>query len=176
MKFLSLFLVLCLTLTACDKMENSPEAATPEKVILATADKLNNAVLSQDFKTFADHTHPKILEDQGGREKFIQNMANGAKNMNEAGGKLLSITNGEPGKIVKMKDEWQTTLPQTVEMQVPKGRVRMQTTLIAFSNDNGKTWRFVDTFNADLNVLRQRFPNLSKELVIPPAQQPQFVE
>lgn len=176
MKFSYLAVILVFVFAACNKMEESSEPLTPEQAITSSAEKLNKAILSHDYKTFAKYTHPKIIENSGGEQKFIEMMANGSKSMKDAGAELISITNGAPGKILTVKDELQTTLPQTVEMQVPKGRVRTNTTLIAISNDKGKTWHFIDTFNADLKVLQAALPNLSNELVIPPARQPEFIQ
>jgi hypothetical protein len=175
MKFLHLAVMLVFVFAACNKMEESSEPLNPAKAITATAEKLNKAVLTQDFKTFAKHTHPVIIEQSGGEQKFIEMMEKGAKEMKAAGVQLLSITNGEPGKIITKNGELQSTLPQVVEMRVPKGHVKSKTTLIAISKDQGKTWRFVDTFNSDLKILQSAMPNLSNELVIPPSQQPEFI-
>ncbi|MES2765905.1 MAG: hypothetical protein V4642_08560 [Bacteroidota bacterium] len=174
MKFLHIAVISLFVFAACNKMESS-EPVTPAKVITSTADKLNTAMINQDFETFAKYTHPKVIEVLGGAQKFKEMMTNGAKGMNDAGVRFISITNGEPGKIITKDNELQTILPQTIEMKTPTGRVKTKTALIAISSDNGKTWHFVDTFNSDLKRLQVMMPNLSNELVIPAPQPPEVV-
>ena len=77
-----------------------------------------------------------------------------------------------PTKIVKNKNELQCTIAQHTELKSANGRVITHTTLIVISNDNGKTWKFVDTNNMDIVLLKKLFPNLSNEITLPPKEKP----
>ena len=141
MKFLNLAFVFVFVLAACNKMESS-EPLTPAKAIITAAEKANKAVIDRDYATFAKYTHPKILEMLGGEQKFKDMTEKSAKQMEADGAKFIAITNGEPGKIITKDGELQSTLPQTIEIKIPQGKVKTKTTLIAVSKDNGKNWVF----------------------------------
>ncbi|MES2765904.1 MAG: hypothetical protein V4642_08555 [Bacteroidota bacterium] len=175
MKFLHLAFVFVLVISACNKMESS-EPVTPAQAITSAAENLNRAVLNNDYDTFAKYTHPKIVEALGGEAKFKELTEQGAKRMQSDSAKFISISNGTPGKIITVNGELQTTIPQTVEVKIPTGKVKSKTTLIAVSKDDGKNWLFVNTANTDLKRLQKILPTLSNDLVIPQQQQPEFIQ
>ncbi len=174
MKFLNLAFVFVFVFAACNKMESS-EPVTPAKAVSAAAEKFNKAVLDRDYATFIRYTHPKIVEMLGGEQKFSEMTEKSAKAMDADGAKFIAITNGEPDKIITKNGELQSTLPQTIEIKIPQGKVKTKTTLIAVSKDNGKNWVFINTTNTDLKKLQAMIPTLSNELVIPPMQRPEMI-
>ena len=88
---------------------------------------------------------------------------------NKGGKFLLRIEDTDPARS---KSELQCTIQQHTELTATKGRVITHTTMLAISDDNGKSWKFVDAQNMDLATLRKLYPNLSPGIKIPPKQKP----
>lgn len=133
---------------------------------------MGQLLLKKDFDAFSAYTYPKILEMMGGRQKMVQTLKKGADDMAAEGAGFTNFTFGKPSPIIHTGDELQCTLPQTIEMKVSKGRLVTESTLIAISSDNGKTWYFMDTSGKNIDELRKILPNLSPQLVIPKRGQP----
>lgn len=156
--FFSLFL------TACNGQTISTDHS---KAIKEQAEIMGQSLLKKDFNSFCKYTYPKIIEMVGGKQKMVELMERGAKEMLSEGTDFQNVTFGKPSKIITMDNELQCTLPQTIEMKVPNGKLVTNSTLIAISNDNGKNWYFVDASGKDIKTMKNTLPNLSGELVIP---------
>ena len=149
-------------------------AQSQQMIIKNQAADMVKALLRKDFVTFTKYMHPKVIEMAGGREKLLKRMDTANTMVTEFGAKITQVVIGNPGKIVKFKNELQTTLPETTDMQTPLGNVTIETTLIAISTDAGKTWYFIDTSVYNINQIKKTLPDLSPELVIPPQKEPKF--
>ena len=162
------FLTFFLFFTACNGQSDY------SKVIKEQAETMGQFLLKKDFGSFCKYTYPKIIGMMGGRKKMIETMDKETQKMLSEGTDFISVTLGEPSKITTIGNELQCTVPQTVEMKVPNGRLEAQSTLIAISIDKGKNWYFVDTSGKDIQTMKKILPNLSGELVIPEKTQPIF--
>jgi hypothetical protein len=137
------------------------------------ADKMGNAFLKGDYKTFAKYTYNKIVEMMGETNNMVEVLTKTAANLKAQGMSFSSIIFGEPSTIVKSGNELQCTIPQHTEIKLSAGgRIVATSTLIAISTDNGKNWTFIDTSNKDMATLRKTLPNLSSGITIPPPQPP----
>jgi len=163
--FIALFPVLChLATTAQEK--NAPDNLKHD------ATEMGAAFLKEDYKTFVHYSHPKIVTMMGGQDKMAGSLSQMIEGMKRKGMAFLNITFGEPSKLIKAGAEWQCTLPQRTEIQMPDGKIRVTSTLIAISSDNGRHWVFVDTSNKDIAAIKKVLPNISSAIVIPPPQPP----
>jgi hypothetical protein len=171
MKHFRIIFLFSLFLAACISHTKSVDISTRIK---EQAETMGQFILKSDYKSFAKFTYPKVLELMGGEKKMIELMENESKEMESEGYRFLKITIGEPSKIITIGNELQCTLPETIEMKVPNGKLVIKSTLIAISIDKGKNWYFVDTSDNNMLTLKKTLPNLSGELVIPEKQQPIF--
>src|SRR3979409_1816575 len=108
-------------------------AQSQQMVIKNQASDMVKALLRKDFTTFAKYMHPKVIEMAGGKEKLLKRMDTANTLVTEFGAKITKVVIGNPGKIVNFKNELQTTLPETTDLQTPLGNVTIETTLIAIS-------------------------------------------
>lgn len=168
MKRNSFLLVICLMVVTGLQAQN--HAST----IKAQAMYMVRALVKKDFPAFTKYMHPKLIEMAGGKEQLIQRMDTANKVAKQFGAEIKKILIGDPGPIIKYKDELQATLPQTSEMKTGFGNLTLETTLIAISIDNGKNWYFIDTSIYNVKEVKKSLPNLSPDLVIPPMKQPKF--
>jgi hypothetical protein len=130
--------------------------------------------LKKDFMSYTKFVYPRLLEVTGGRQKFAELIEKETKKMLSDGYEIRNIAIGEPSKVVVKGTELQCTLPQLIEMKVPEGKILSRYTLIAISMDNGKNGYFIETTGRDIQTMKNLFPNLSEELVIPEKTKPSF--
>jgi hypothetical protein len=163
--FFVLFMIM-LSLTGLAQNQNT--------IIKTQAMDMARALQKKDFPTFTKYMHPKVIEMAGGKNKAIERMDTVNAIAARFGAEIKSILIGNPGNIVSYKKELQVTLPQTTEMKTSFGNLALETTLIAISGDGGKHWYFIDTSVYNVNDLKKSMPDLSPDLVIPPAKPPKF--
>lgn len=144
------------------------------KIIKEQAEIMAKFLLEKDFSSFTKYTYPKIVEMLGGKQKMVDILNKNSKEMLSQGTDFNNVTIGEPSRIFTNGKELQCTIPQTIEMKVPNGRLITNSTLIAISTDNGKNWYFVDTSGKNIQTMKKTLPNLSEDLVIPEKKQPIF--
>ena len=137
--------------------------------------EMAKSLLKKDFTTFAKYMHPKVIEMAGGKEKLLQRMDTANSAMTQFGAEIKKILIGHPAAVVNYKNELQTTLPQTTELQTGFGNVTLETTIIAISTNGGKNWYFIDTSIYNVKEVKKSLPNISPDLVIPRPKEPKFV-
>lgn len=168
MKFTSLCMLVSL---ACLPVMAQPPLGSQVKT---QAMDMAKAMVSGDTKKFSMYMLPELIEARGGAGKVNIMMDSVFMVFKSFGGNVNKITYGNPGKVVKFRKEMQTTLPQTTEITSPFGDLVLRSTLIAISRDNGQKWYFYDTSLGKAEELKNKLPNLSPELVVPPATEPVF--
>lgn len=136
------------------------------------ANKMAQAFISGDYKTFVSYTYKPMVQGTGGAAKMEQSLAKVVNDMKSKGMSFNGITFDEPSKIIKSGKELQATIAQHTDIKVPDGRAVSTSTLIAISTDNGINWTFIDTSNKNIAALRKAMPNLSTAITIPPQQPP----
>jgi hypothetical protein len=160
--------LLCITMV----FKSYGQVIDASHILKQQANRMGQAFINGDYKTFAQFTYPKIVTMMGGGRNMAAELAQITKDMKVKSMTFSSITFGEVSKIIKCGNELQATLPQHTEIKLPDGRVVSTSTLIAISTDNGSSWTFCDTSNKDMNTIRKLLPNLCKAIVVPPQQQP----
>jgi hypothetical protein len=167
MKRIIYFLVLAIAMAGCADI-NSPENVNNLKL---QADTTVQLMVKKDFYKYTKRLHPAIVEKNGGNSKMSAAMGTAAMQMYSHGIDYASIKLGEPSKIIKVKKELQAVIPQTIEIQTANGVFIREASMVAVSEDKGKTWCFIDASYFDLNQLQADVPSLSAELVIPKTKQ-----
>jgi len=166
---LSIFALLFHALHAQKQIDQTALSANVVRDANAMAALFNAA----DYKGFLKYIHPVRIQAGGGEEKMISQL----NALNEQLKSKQTVIKGtvfdQPSEIVRSKNELQCTISQHTELKPPKGTVITYTTIIAFSNDEGKTWKFVDANKLDITILRKMFPNLSSKITLPPWKQPE---
>ena len=143
--------------------------------VKSAAKRMNDALVRKDIKTFVKTTYPKVVEmTEGGLTKIQSELEIQIATIEKSGSKILSAWPGDATAIIDTAGEYQCTIPQYMKMQLVNGALTTQTTLIALSQDKGKTWYFIDATDKPLNQWRNFFPNLSSKLIIFPAKEPKF--
>lgn len=143
------------------------------KVILLQVDEMQKAVIAKDYITVLKYTHPKIMQLMGGPKKAMETLEVEFSAMEKQGVVINDCKFGEPSELYVVGKELQCTIVQSLEMTIPAGKLVANSTLIGFSEDEGKTWVFLDP-SQGLDKIRTVLPNISKSIEIPPREKPQF--
>lgn len=142
------------------------------EVVIRDASEMASLLNKADFKGFLKYIHPVRINAAGGEAKMIMLLNNQNARLKSKGVVINSTVFDQPSEIVKCKNELQCTISQHTELKPAKGRIVTHTTLLAISNDNGKSWKFVDANNMEITIVRKLFPDLSPTIILPPKQQP----
>jgi hypothetical protein len=132
----------------------------------AAAEKVQTAVLKNDYETLIDMTYPKLVEQLGGKAKAVANAKSALKGYKDKGVEIKNATAGEPTEPLKGGSELYAVIPTTTEMTAPQGKVISKGYMIGVSSDQGKTWRFVHGA-LDAEKIRKVLPDLPEKLVLP---------
>jgi hypothetical protein len=138
------------------------------------ADILAKATLNGDYKTLVDYTYPKAVAMAGGKQSMISLIKKGMDDMKKNGQGFKLVTTGEPGKVYRSGKELHSVVPQYMEMIYKNGCLSFSTSMLAVSQDDGKTWTYISAGNIAPERLKSMFPNLNKNLVIIKSTEPVF--
>jgi hypothetical protein len=174
MKLVAIIILLVLYLS-CNGQKDKNEGLS--KDISKYADSAGNALVRKDYRSFVRFMYPKVVDETGGEAATIKLIQKLFKDEIESqGGELISATFGNPSSAIKVNNELQATVPQTLIAKFRDGKLIIKGTLIAISMDNGKTWKFMDTSGKDIATMKSSYPNLSDKLVLPPLEDPIFTK
>jgi hypothetical protein len=157
---------------AC-RASQAGEEDTLKQVVKGKVEEINNSLINEEFGKVVDLTHPKIVEQMGGRQKMIAVLEVGSKEMKSKGFQPCSIKVDTPSDPVKAGLDQYVVVPFLTEIKVPGGRLLQKASVVGVSGDRGKTWVFV---NGDLGrkKIKEVLPNLPEQLKIPEKQRPVF--
>src|SRR5262249_8984521 len=122
-------------------------------------------------------TYPKIVEMMGGREKMIEALKDGMKQLKEKGFSFRSVEVGEPAEFAEEGKDTFVVVPTTTEMAAPGGKIVVKSYLLGISPDGGKAWTFVDGNGIGTAENREQvLPKLPEKLKLPEVQEPTFIK
>jgi hypothetical protein len=148
--------------------------ADPERAAKEQARAACDALVRGDLDKFVGLTNPKLVQAMGGRDRLIELLKAGQKDMAKQGIQLLSTSIQARIELAQGGDDWFAILPYDLEMSVPQGRALVRTWLLGISPDQGKNWTFVDGGKLNADAVKRLFPNFPDKLTLPAKQQPQF--
>ena len=171
MKKIAYGLIAALVL-GCTPAVNGQNHATAIKV---QAMDMATAFMKNDFTAFSRFMHPNIVAFAGGPEQMKIKMDSAYNAMKRFNVTFKRYWIGNPGKIINHKDQLQAALPVNITMKTPLGDVITETTMVVISNDKGRNWWFIDTNVYKAEKLKDILPEISSELLIPPAKKPRLM-
>lgn len=137
--------------------------------IKAEGESCAKALLTGNYERVVDLTHPRVVKASGGRKKVIETLRNGLAELRRDGFDFHKVTFGKALDPVKVGAFLVSRLSQTVVMKTPSGQLQRQTSLMALSEDGGKTWVFADLGQITKKQFGEFFPELDlvEDLMFP---------
>lgn len=130
-----------------------------------------------DYEKLTAYTPKQVVAAMGGKEALIASVRQGIDGMKTSSVSFRDVEIGAPGKVEKMSNWLVSVIPQMVTLNVPGGRLESTAYLIGISEDDGKSWAFVDSTgftNENEAALAQMFPPLAGRLRVPEKKSPVF--
>lgn len=121
-----------------------------------------DAFQAEDYGTFMDHLHPRIIELMGGREG-MRGLLEGGLGPNV---QIISTDLARPEQLIVTDSTLQCTLPQRQVMKIDGQKMYALSTLIAISYDEGENWQYIGVAGNTLEKLQRFFPELSDDLPV----------
>lgn len=162
---LFLFVGLCFFISM-----SSLSAQSQVENMLRDVKTFNKAYLDNDFEKFTQMTVPSIVKLAGGEEIMTRVSKEQYGTMVSGGMNFVSISPKKPSKIMLAGEELHAIIPQEVITKMGKDKFKRVAYYLASSNDDGKTWTFVDLDPYDSESIKQFVPSFTGDLVIPPVE------
>ena len=137
------------------------------------ANQLNDAMLAGDYEKAADLTYPKLIELIGGRDKYLDVLRSGMKQMQSEAFRVISSVSDEPTQIIEDGADVYAVLPNTMKMKVSEGVLVGESSVIGVSTDRGERWTFISSGGpVNREQLKTLFPAVADRLSIPEPKRP----
>jgi hypothetical protein len=138
------------------------------------ATEMYQALQQGDLDTFSDHTHPRLVALMGGKRELVRATKKFLDTLQVEGFAIRSATVREVQQVVRPRRGWvQAILPTDLVMAGAGKEFRQTSYLLGLSQDDGRTWKFVDTGKLGEEQIRKILPECSPELTIPARGAPQ---
>jgi len=168
MKFLTMLFLTTFSL--------SVNAQTSTETLLRDAKEFNESFLQKDFEKHVDYTVSYVVDLAGGRDLMIDNVKSMYEMMTQGGTQYESINALEPGEIITAGKELHAILPQTVINKYGDARFSKTGYFLAVSQNEGKSWTFLDLEPYDSESIKAFVISWSGDLEIPEVEMPQLIE
>jgi hypothetical protein len=145
----------------------SIQAQESKEALSKKAEQYAKAVKKQDFEKVLDLTHPKVLEQFGGKRKMLKAAEYDAVQTKQKGFKIKDVELSEPLVAMDTNGVRFCAVPIRVTMSGPYGKVFSEAGLLGISENEGKDWLFVSLAQIDMVVLLTLFPELPTTLEMP---------
>lgn len=160
--------------SSCQKTSESKTQTNSDPYkenIKKEAEKMGNLMVTKDYKNFIKYMYPPLINLMGGEERILSTFEQGLPN----GSSIEKITISDLSDTIQIQNQIQCTLKEEITMKVNGGKLLATSTLIGLSEDNGKTWYFLDSNGHSLESLKEKFPNISDKLTITENEKPTFI-
>ena len=142
-------------------------AQSPKESLAIQAKENADAMLKKDYETMVRFMYPPVVESMGGFQKALNFMRSSMAKMESQGWTLKTLTVGQPSAIVIEGREDVAIVPSEMVMIVEGKTVRVNSCLVAVTQDEGKNWYFFDGAQMPKEKLSQIYPKLVATVVIP---------
>jgi len=171
----NIFLSCCLIVQVLLMIPQLSTAQPTPSAIKSSAIAMGNALAQKNSDQFLSYMHPSMIKLAGGKEKLRVISDSALRVFEQFGGKVSRITYGNPAEIIAYKKTLQSVIFQTTTLSSFIGDAELSSSLIAISNDNGKSWTFIDTNMFGIKQIKSAMPDISPALVIPKAAAPKII-
>ena len=151
------------------------QADTQLESMHQNAKKCIEATVKGDYAALVELYHPSLVEKAGGRDRLIELIQKGMEEMKKQGIQITSAKTAAPKAIVKGDKALYGVIPTTVVLDSEDTTITLKSFLVGVSQDQGKTWVFIDGAPGPENV-RLQFPDIPRDLKLPEKEKPDIAK
>jgi hypothetical protein len=140
--------------------------------IRAEAERCAKALLDADYKTVAALTHKRAIDLMGGEQAMIETVKKGMAQMRADNFVFERAIIGAPSNPKPVGGWLVSTVPQEIVIKIPTGRLHQDGHLLGISEDDGKTWVFIDLGPITPELFAKVFPELKDKVSLPAKTKP----
>lgn len=141
------------------------DTALLKQNVKLSMDSVNTFFKERNWEGFTNFMHPSLVSLIGTKEDFISFIAEQMKTLEIA--EVQRMEAGEVIQIVKENEEWQALVMAHSQMKIDSMIISSISSNIAFSADEGNTWKFIRVSNGSEQGIKKSFPQISQQLKIP---------
>lgn len=135
-----------------------------------SAEAMYRAFNNGEYEKFADSIHPNFVKKVGGRDELAAKLRSEMRKMKDQGFDFPTFSFEDAKEPIRRGKEAYLVVPIVMETHPPGEVVRRTTSLVGFTEDDGKTWYFIDA-TPGLEQLRKLIPGIPAELEVPGPEQ-----
>jgi len=147
-------------------------AAPDADMVKKQAQQCADAMVAKNYDAIVNFTHPNLLKAAGGKEAVRKALEASMKEVTTQGIAFEKTTIGSASEPKKVGKALVSLVGQEVVLRTPQGRQKHESTLVAYSYDDGKNWVFADTDQMDEATFFKYFPELKGVIALPPKKEP----
>ncbi len=136
---------------------------------------IRTSMLRLDHARMADLSHPKLVIQMGGKDKYVKRLNEMAAEFKNDGFNMYDMKLSTPAEIAEQGSEYYSVVPYTLFMSGPENKkCELPTYLIGHSTDWGGSWKFIDGSGiaGDRKKLKMVIPNFPDSLALPVLREP----
>ncbi len=142
--------------------------AQHEDAITKGAAKYSKSLVNAEWEKVLDLTYPEIITKNGGRQAMINKSKAFEQEMQQRGFELQKAELSDPLEIYPSGKFLMCAVPMRLTFNGPLGKLYSESSLLAVSSDDGKSWTYIDMAQVQINQLAEIFPEINSKLSIPP--------
>ena len=151
-------------------------AGAPVDALKRGATLLGNATVNGDIDSIIDGTHESVLKISGGRENMRAALSREFQTMAKQGFVINGFDVLNPKAIHKADGKLFSIIPTVLRIDFLNKKIRSKTFLLAISDDEGRTWKYLDGAGLATEEKRNRFAIVfPKELEFPAPSRPEIL-
>ncbi len=122
------------------------------------------ALKSKNYTTFIDCLHPMMVQSYGGREQSIAVLQSTMESLQQKGSAIKDVKLADVFDIKNNENSMQAIVTQQVTSETNgQEKIEIQK-LIAVSEDNGKSWKYININGKTKSEMMKFFPQLNQNL------------
>ncbi len=155
--------------TACTEMKASDDKASSGENIDAKVSQYEDCIKTQDYICATSFMLPSLVRSVGGADRMVEILSQQREKMASRGMDIDPSKNtyGEHSKVVKDGKTLVSVIPFTQHGTYKGSEAEIQDSLIAFSNDNGRSWFFLEGSDENQMVIANENPRLLQLIKVP---------
>lgn len=176
-RFAFLIPLLLVALSGCTRTPSPISDSDRErymKSIKVEAQRIADALTSENYEVVAAMTYPPFVELCGGEKAMVDAMRQTRRRL-RAGQDTAVSTISDPTEVVNVKGRLIGVVPITIEVRTLEGKDVSRYTMLAVSDDGGTKWTWLEVGSMNEEQLEQLLPEAVGSVYIPRTGQPIIV-
>jgi hypothetical protein len=152
------------------KSAGKPVAPDEVKAIHAALRKMQGGFREGDYEAIRGATHPSLIEQAGGEEKFRESTEKALSMLQSGKIKVGDDELGTPSGLHEAGEDWVCFVPKRNVIEVDGRKVRSQGFYVAVKNKTDGSWKFLDGagMRNDPEMLWTLLPDVPRGIELPP--------